>query len=225
MAGSVIKTSKNQVDELLTTPGKTVLPATTLQMEAQDEANQMNNINQLVIGAKEGIIKAITKLVGSNVTNAILQTADGSNHESIDEFMLFGMMKVAINGADRPSTHDVLEQLLKVINHPFEFCKKVSVNTELMQSNVAQMATYGILIGILQITVTMVANIKSATKSNYSRKFCLAMHIICKTNMPTITCMMQCCSNVFDQGAGPQGWNCTKRRGHIPLPTLFHTST
>jgi hypothetical protein len=41
-------------------------------------------------------------------------------------------MKVAINGADRPSTNEVLEQLLKVINHTFDFCKKVSINMELM---------------------------------------------------------------------------------------------
>jgi hypothetical protein len=46
-------------------------------------------------------------------------------------------MKVAINGADRPSTNDVLEQVLKVINHTFNFCKKVILNMELMQSNVA----------------------------------------------------------------------------------------
>jgi len=50
-------------------------------------------------------------------------------------------MKVAIDGADRPTTNDVLEQLIEVINHPFDFRKKVSVNMELMQSNAAQMAT------------------------------------------------------------------------------------
>jgi hypothetical protein len=44
-------------------------------------------------------------------------------------------MQVAINGADRSSTSDVLEQLLKVINHSFNFCKKISVNMELLQSN------------------------------------------------------------------------------------------
>jgi hypothetical protein len=92
----------------------------------------LNVINQSVIGAKEDIVKALTKLVGSNITNAILQTADGSDHKSIDDFMLFDVMKVAIDGADRPSTNDVLEQVLKVINHTFNFCKKVSVNMELM---------------------------------------------------------------------------------------------
>ncbi len=98
----------------------------------------MNVINQLVIGAKEGVVEAVSKLVGSNITSAILQTPNGSNHKSIDNFTLYDVMKVAINEADRPSTNDVLEQLLKVINHTFNFCKKVSINMELMQSNAAQ---------------------------------------------------------------------------------------
>ena len=46
-------------------------------------------------------------------------------------------MKVEIDGANQLSMNDVLEQLIEVINHLFEFCKKVSVNMELMQSNLA----------------------------------------------------------------------------------------
>ncbi len=51
---------------------------------------------------------------------------------------------------------------------------------ELMQSNAAQMATYGIVIGIPQLTLTLLANIETATKSDYGRKFCSAMHAIRK---------------------------------------------
>ncbi len=80
-------------------------------------------------------------------------------------------MKVAIDGANQPSTNDVLEKLLEVINHTFDFCKKVSVIMELMQSNVAQMAMCGIVIGIPQLTLTLLANIKTATKSDYGCKF------------------------------------------------------
>jgi hypothetical protein len=36
-------------------------------VEAQEEADRLNVINQSVIGTKEGVVKAITKLVGSNV--------------------------------------------------------------------------------------------------------------------------------------------------------------
>jgi hypothetical protein len=149
-------------------------------MEAQEEANQLNVINQSVIGAKEGVVEAVSKLVGSNITNAILRTADGSDHKSINDFTLYKVMKVVVDGADQPSTNDVLEQLLEVINHTFNFCKKVSVNMELMQSIAAQMATYGIVIGIPQLTLTLLANIKTATKSDCGREFCLAMHAIRK---------------------------------------------
>jgi hypothetical protein len=85
--------------------------------------------------------------------------------------MLYDVMKVAINGANQLSTNDMLEQLLEVINHTFNFCKKVSVNMKLMQSNTAQMATYGIIIGIPQLTLTLLANIETATKSDYGREF------------------------------------------------------
>ena len=131
----------------------------------------MNVINQLVIGAKEGVVEAVSKLVGSDITNAILQMPDGSNHKSIDDFTLYEVMKVAIDGANGPNTNDVLEQLIEVINHPFDFCKKVSVNMELMQLNAAQMATYGIVIGIPQLTLTLLANIETATKSDYGCEF------------------------------------------------------
>ncbi len=75
-------------------------------------------------------------------------------------------MKVAIDGANLPSTNDVLEQLIEVINHSYDFRKKVSINMELTQSNVAQMATYGIVIGIPQLTLTLLVNIEMATKSD-----------------------------------------------------------
>jgi hypothetical protein len=131
----------------------------------------LNVINQSVINAKEGIVEAVSKLVGTDITDAILRTANGSDHKSIDDFTLYDVMKVAIDGANRPSTNDVLEQLLEVINHTLDFCKKVSVNMELMQSNAAQMATYGIFIGIPQLTLALLANIEMATKSDYGCEF------------------------------------------------------
>jgi hypothetical protein len=117
--------AKNRADRLTASTSKTILPSITSQTEAQEEANQQNVINQLVIGAKEGMVKAITKLVGSNVTDAILRMANGSDHKSIDNFTLFEVMNLAINRADQPSSNDVLEQLLKIINHNFDFHKKV----------------------------------------------------------------------------------------------------
>jgi hypothetical protein len=129
---SVLKAAKARADVASKASSTTITPTITSRSEAQEEADHLNMINQLVIGAKEGIVKAVTKLVGSNITNAVLRTADSSNHKSIDNYTLFAVMAAAINGADQPSTTDVLEQLLEVINHTFDFQKKVSVNMELM---------------------------------------------------------------------------------------------
>ena len=116
---------------------KSIPPTFNTRTEAQEEADQLNVINQSVVGAKEGVVEAVSKLVGNDITDTILQTPNGSDHKSIDDFTLYEVMKVAIDGADRPNTNDVLEQLIEVINHPFDFHKKVSVNMELMQSNTA----------------------------------------------------------------------------------------
>jgi hypothetical protein len=70
--------------------------------------------------------------------------------------------------------------MLKVINHNFDFHKKVNIIMELMQSNVARMATHGIVIGIPQLTLTLLANMKTATKSDCGREFFSAMHAIRK---------------------------------------------
>ena len=70
-----------------------------------------------------------------------LPSRTGSDHKGVDNFRLFKVMQAAIDGADRPSTNDLLEQLLKVIIHTFNFHKKISVNIELLQYNAAQMAT------------------------------------------------------------------------------------
>jgi hypothetical protein len=170
-ANSVLKAAKTKADAASKAASTTITPTITSQSEEQEEANHLNVINQSVIGTKEGVVKAVTKLVGSDITDAVLRTANGINHKSINDYTLFAVMAAAIDGADQPSTTNVLEQLLEVINHTFDFQKKVSVNMELMQSNAARMATYGIAISIPQITLTLTANIENATKANYGLKF------------------------------------------------------
>ena len=99
-ARSVLKKAKQNAEALSTSTGKTVLPIITTRAE-EEEADRLNVINQSVIRAKEGAIEAITKLVSSDITDAILRTANGSDHKSIDDFTLFDVMQVAIDGALR----------------------------------------------------------------------------------------------------------------------------
>jgi hypothetical protein len=179
-ANSVLKAAKTKANTASKAASTTITPTITSRSEAQEEANRLNVINQSVIGAKEGVVEAVTKLVGGDITDAVLQTANGINHKSIEDYMLFAVIAAAINGTNQPSTTNVLEQSLEVINHTFDFRKKVSVNMELMQLNAARMATYGIAISIPQLTLTLIANIENATKAEYGCEFRSAMQAICK---------------------------------------------
>ncbi len=83
-ANSVLKAAKARADMASKASSTMITTTIASQLEAQEEADRLNVINQLVIGAKEGIVKAVTKLVGSDITDAVLRTANGSNHKSID---------------------------------------------------------------------------------------------------------------------------------------------
>ncbi len=52
MASYIIKEAKQRADTFTASTGKTISPSITAQAEAQEEANQLNVINQSVIGAK-----------------------------------------------------------------------------------------------------------------------------------------------------------------------------
>jgi hypothetical protein len=127
--------------------------------------------------------------------------------------------------------NDVLEQLLEVINHTFNFHKKVSVNMELMQSNAARMAMYGIVIGIPQLTLTLLANIKTATKLDYGRKFCLAMHAIHKKYTYNHVHNATLLQTILTELAGADRVRALKMHLHqtqgqrIQLPIQYHFST
>jgi hypothetical protein len=72
IANSVLKEAKAKVDTASKASTTTITPTITSRLETQEEADCLNVMNQLVIGAKEGIVEAVTKLVSSDITDAVL---------------------------------------------------------------------------------------------------------------------------------------------------------
>ena len=126
----------------------------------------------------------------SDITNSILRTADGTDYKGIDDYDLHEVIAAAITGADRPATTYVLEKLIEVISSTFNFLKKVSANSKLIQANSSRMETLGVAINDAQISLTIISNIEIATQDKYGRKFQPAMQIIRK-NTPTTPSTMQ----------------------------------
>jgi hypothetical protein len=85
------------------------------------------------------------------------------------------------------------------------------------------MATYGIVIGIPQLMLTLLANIETATKSNYGCKFCSAMQAICKKYTYNHVHNMTLLQIILKELAGADG----KHRAQEPriwLPNWYPTS-
>ena len=71
---------------------------------------------------KEGATEAITNKVGSDIADAVLCTADGTNYWSIDDYKLHELVMATIQGAaDRPNTSNVLDQLTAILSFCFDF--------------------------------------------------------------------------------------------------------
>jgi hypothetical protein len=123
-----------------------------------------------MIGAKEGIVKALTAFVGTNITDSMLRTSDG-DFKSVDKYTVHKVMQAAYENADCPPMTDVLEQLIEVLHYTFDFRKKIGANMELAQNLANRMSTYGIEVGTPSIVLMLLANIETATKHKYGQKF------------------------------------------------------
>ena len=60
---AVLKEAKETAAKETAATGATVAPAFTVHSEAQEEADRCNVAAEAMIGAKEGVVKAITTLV------------------------------------------------------------------------------------------------------------------------------------------------------------------
>lgn len=172
-----VATAKSVLDDAkaiaaaASTGSSIVPPAIDSRADAQDEADRINLINQAVIGAKEGAAEAITAKVGSDVTDAVLKNADGSDLRSIDDWLLEEVLAAVVQGADRPNSSDVLAQLLHVIQFEFDFRKKVSANMELLRAKAGRMTAYGITVDDSQLALVLLANIDIASSHDWGREF------------------------------------------------------
>jgi hypothetical protein len=115
-------------------------------------------------------VEALTTFVSTDITDSVLQRADG-DYKGLNEYTLQELLQAAIDSADRPPATDVLTQLLEAINFVFDFRKKISANMEDMQALMARMKTYGINVSTPQVVLTLMANIEVAARKDFGHKF------------------------------------------------------
>jgi hypothetical protein len=153
-----------------------LLPSTAAL--TQDKANCLNLTHQTVIGAKELATEDITMKVGTDVTNAVLNTGNGSDFKSINDWQLEDVLTTIVQGAHSPNTANILKQLLHIIQFTFDFCQEVSANMNLLHSKAGRMHSYGVTIDDIQLALLLLANIALATSENWGQEFCPTIQTI-----------------------------------------------
>jgi hypothetical protein len=170
-AATILKEAKDEAARLSKTTGMTEKPAFETRGDAQDEADRRNYAYQAAIGAKEGAAEAITQKVGSDITDAVLRNTDGNDAKGVDEWSLFDVIEAAKQGAMRPSTGDILTQVIAALSYNFDFRKKIATNMEQLRTKVARINSYGITHDDTAVALTLLANIERATTQDWGREF------------------------------------------------------
>ena len=174
---SVLKESKATAARESTSTN-TVAPEITSNNDAQDEADRINMFRLAAIGAKEGAAAGISKVVGTDITDATLRTTDGQDFKTVDEYTLYALMRAVIEGAERPATIDVRKLYVSLCSTKFDFRIKMVVNVERLRSQAAKSKGYGVKVGEDVIVLIIIANIEWAASQEWGGEFRDAMRSI-----------------------------------------------
>ncbi len=116
-----LKDPKDAADRLSSSSssGTTVQPEIATNSDAQEEADRQNTYRLGAIGVIEGVAEGITKLVGKDITNPILQTTDGISFKSVDDYQLHQLITAITEGADRPEATTIRNQFINIAGMVF----------------------------------------------------------------------------------------------------------
>ena len=144
--------------EQASTEDSTVKPEINKNIDAQDEADLQNVFRLAAIGVKEGIAEGITKIVGRDITNPILQTTDNSDFNSVDQYQIHQLFTEITEGAERPESSNIRRQFFNTAGMIFNWREAVVTNAERMAEMSSKSLGYGVLVHNDLRAVVILAN-------------------------------------------------------------------
>jgi hypothetical protein len=170
-ATKILRDAKNDAAKLSKSTSMMEKPAYETQGDTQDEADRCNFAYQAAIRAKEGAAKTITLKVGTDITDLVLRNTNGNDSKGVNKWSLYEVIQAAKQGAIRPGTGDILQQVISALNHHFDFRKKISTNMEQLKAKINRIVAYGITHNDTALALTLLANIEYATNHDWGREF------------------------------------------------------
>jgi len=160
----VIKDSKSKdaADCLSSSNETTVQPEIATNSNAQEEVDRQNIYQLAAISVEEGVAAGITNIVGKDITNPILQTADGISFKAVDGYQLHQLITAITEGADRLEATTIRQQFVNIAGMVFDWRDTVAINITKFATNTAKTQAYGIHIHDNLKAVVIFANLEWA---------------------------------------------------------------
>ena len=76
-------------------------------------------------------------------------------------------MKVVINNADQPTNRSLNKVLIKIMQHRFNFQKKITQNVEGLKTEMTHLESLGIEITAPQVVTIILSNVEGTTKHEW----------------------------------------------------------
>jgi hypothetical protein len=138
----------------------------------------MNTYRFAAIGVKEGVAAGNTKIVGKDITNPILRTADGISFKSVDDYQLHQLITTITEGAERPEATTIRHQFVKNAGMVFDWRDTVAINVKKFAMNAAKTQMYGIWVHNNLKAVVILANVGWAARQSWGMEISVAHHSI-----------------------------------------------
>ena len=162
---------KKKADDDSKKAGKTIEPEITSRADAHEEAERLNTRYQTIIGIKEAIGQAATKTFGTTITDSVLRTADGTDFKSINDWTVEQLFEAIRQGADRPTTTEIHNQLNAAINFSFNFQQKIQVNYDALLAKTGKLKAVGIIVPPSIRGHILMHQLEQAQRESWGRDF------------------------------------------------------
>ena len=162
---------KRKADDESKREGKTIEPEIASRADAHEEAERLNTRYQTIIGIKEAIGHAATNTFGTNITDSVLRTADGTDFKSINDWTVEQLFEAIRQGADRPTTNEVHHQLNVTINYTFNFQQKIQTNYDALLATAGKLKAVGIIIPASIRGHILLHQLEQAQREEWGRDF------------------------------------------------------
>ena len=179
----VLIAAQAEADRLNALAGGTsaIQPEFATNTDAQEEADRLNSYRLSAIGVKEGTAAAITKIVGKDITNPILRSADGTSFKSVDEYQLHQLITAITEGAERPEATTIRKQFVSIAGTVFDWRDTMVINVEKFATKAAKAQGYGIRVHDDLKAIVILANVEWAAQQSWGAEISVAQHKIVAT--------------------------------------------